>query len=285
MSITLNLGPVKLAWKLDASDPRWQEFLHGYRDYLDDSPGQLLVETSLGDDPPGQPPPLLPNSFIRARSIRGGDFVLGEGLISGSFLDDSRCRCTIHPALVTGTGLRVLEQFLYLLYYHVVLDSASGARPAAFLLHSSAVLHAERVFVFCGPAGSGKSTAAALSAPRTILTDECTICQPMESGLLATGSPINPFCQERCPGHGPVAGIFLLRQAPQHSVAPLRRDEAVPRLAAEVIAPLGLLDTAAGQGLARALDCALALYETGLVRELQFKPDGGFWSVIEEATG
>ena len=276
---TLAFGPVRLAWELDPAALHWDEFLAGYRAYLDDGPGDLRVEAAVQDVPPGAPRPPLPNSFIRRRSLRGREFDLGDGLIRGDLRGDA-CRCAIHPALLHGTGLRVLEQFFYLLYHHVILAGAERTAGFPFLLHSSAALQDGRAHVFCGPAGRGKSTAAALSTPRPVLTDECTALDLGPGGLRATGTPINPFCREKRPGSAPVAGLHLLSQAAEHARRPVPRDEAVPRLTAEVIAPVGLLEDAPQRGLVRALDCALALYRTGLVGELYFRRDPGFWRVI-----
>jgi hypothetical protein len=273
---TLVFGAVGLTWKIDAGHPHWAEFLAGYADYLQDRPGQLQVEAALQEVPPQAPRPSLPNSFIRYRLLRGADFDLGDGLIRGTLHGDS-CRCTIHPVLLHGNGLRVLEQFFYLLYYQVALGYAPRLAEMPFLLHSSAVLQNGRGHLFCGPAGTGKSTVAALSAPRPILTDECTVVNLAPDIPQVSGTPINPFFREKRPGEAPLAALHLLTQADRHARQPLPRSLAVPRLSAEVIAPVGLMEEAAARSLGRALDCALALYRTGLVDELFFRRDVGFW--------
>ncbi|MFH1844020.1 MAG: hypothetical protein ABIF77_12510 [bacterium] len=283
MPYTLNLGPVKLAWDFDADNLHWQEFLAGYRNYLDHSNGDLTLAASVLDVLADSPRPRLPNSFIRERNIEGDRFDLGDGLITGSLPRDNRCHCVIHPVLLHGSGLRVLEQFFYLLFHHVTRSSGRELTAGPFLLHSSSVLQAGTVKIFCGPAGSGKSTAASLSSPRAVLTDECTVLQATGDGLAATGSPINPFCPEKIPGHGPVASLYLLRQAEQHRLVELPRQAAVPRLAAEIITPVGLTDRVVARGLVRALDLALLLYSRCHVQELQFRRDAEFWQLLDDA--
>ncbi len=279
MPRTLVFGAIGLTWDLDAAHPHWAEFLAGYRDYLQDRPGQLRIEAALQEVPPGAPRPVLPNSFIRHRSLHGADFELGDGLIRGTLRGDT-CRCSIHPVLLHGNGLRVLEQFFYLLYYEVALAGAPQPGAMPFLLHSTTVLQEHRGHIFCGPAGSGKSTVAALSAPRPVLTDECSVVNLAAGAPRVSGTPINPFFREKRPGEATLAALHLLTQGDRHLCRPLPRSLAVPRLSAEVIAPVGLMEEAAARSLGRALDCALALYRTGLVDELIFRRDAGFWGQL-----
>jgi hypothetical protein len=276
---TLVFGAIGLTWDIEADHPHWAEFLAGYGDYLQDRPGQLRVEAALQDVAPEAGRPALPNSFIRHRRLRGVDFELGDGLIRGT-LRGNICRCDIHPVLLHGSGLRILEQFYYLLYYEVALAGAPASATGPFLLHSSAVLQDGHAHLFCGPAGAGKSTVATLSAPRPLLTDECAVVNLAPEVPRVSGTPINPFFRDKRPGEAPLAALHLLTQGDRHVRRPLPRSVAVPRLSAEVIAPVRLLEEMGAAGLGRALDCALTLYRTGLVSELIFRRDAGFWDQL-----
>lgn len=284
MSQTLHFGPVALGWRFDADDPRWRPFQAAYAPWLDMAPGDLVVEAALagaaGDEPPAPP---LPSSLYRARRISGRDFDLGDGLVRGTLVRTDLCRCVIHPILLRGIGLRVLEQFFYLLFYQTALAAAEAETRAPFLLHGSALLAGRGVHVFCGPSESGKSTAAGHPCAHTVLTDECVVLSPDADGQRAAGSPVNPFCAERRPGAGPLAGLYLIEKAPAHALLPIGRAEAVPRITAEIMLPLGLLETGLARGMARALDRALLLYAGGKVRRLCLLPDPGFWPLIEPA--
>jgi hypothetical protein len=229
---TMNLGPIKLEWMIDTDDPGWGDFLTAYRPFLDRTAGHLTIEAEIIAPRAGAARPVLPASFIRHRRLKGSDFVLGDDLIRGSARGPARLACSIHPILLTGQGLRVLEQFLYLLFYETALARAARESEAPFLLHSSGVLHRGGVFAFCGPAGSGKSTALSLCPAGSLLGD-------------------------------------------------ISRREAVPRLVAEVIAPIGLFETDLSLAMGRALTCALSLFATGRVKRLRFRPDPGFWSLLD----
>lgn len=281
MATTLHFGPVALAWRFDAADPRWDPFLAAYAPWLDGRPGDLVVEATVAGDNAAPPP--LPSSLYRAREVRGREFDLGAGLVRGALVRGDLCRCRIHPVLLRGVGLRVLEQFFYQLFYQTALAGAGTEAVAPFLLHGSAVLAAGGVQVFCGPSESGKSTAAGHAGPRAVLTDECVVLTPVAGGMDAAGSPVNPFCAARRPGAGPLGGLNLIEQAPEHALLPIGRAEAVPRLTAEIMLPLGLLETGLARGMARALDRALLLYAGGKVRRLRLLPDPGFWPLLEPA--
>ena len=283
MSQTLHFGPVALAWRFDADDRRWDPFRAAYAPWLDAAPGDLVVEATLagavGHEPPAPP---LPSSLYRARRVSGREFDLGDGLVRGTLARADLCRCEIHPVLLRGVGLRVLEQFFYLLFYETALAAAEEAR-APFLLHGSALLAPRGVHVFCGPSESGKSTAAGHPCAHTVLTDECVVLAPDAGGVRAAGSPVNPFCAARRPGSGPLAGLYLIEKGPAHDLQPIGRADAVPRITAEIMLPLGLLETGLARGMARALDRALLLYAGGAVRRLRLLPDAGFWPLLEPA--
>jgi len=274
------MGPVRLGWRLDAGDARWAPFRAAYARWLDDAPPDLVVAAEIGPAraAPGGP---LPDSLIRARVVRGRDFDLGDGLVRGLVAGGDGVACTVDPVLLQGIGLRVLEQFLYLLFHQAALAGAPAAAAAPFLLHGSAVLDRGRVRVFTGPSEAGKSTAAANSRPRPILTDECVAIVPGPAGLRALGTPVNPFCAERAPGEGPLAGVHLLEKAAAHARLPVAAAEAVPRLVPEIMLPLGLLETDLGVGMGRALDRALLLCRAGVVERLRLLPDPGFWALLE----
>lgn len=287
MQRIMAFGPVDLAWRIDAGDRRWQPFLTSYSAYLREDHGVralLTIEARIGQ-PADHPVARLPNSLIRARTVRGRDFNLGDGLVGGVVGSAGDVRCTIDPVLLQGVGLRVLEQFFYLLFHEAALGGAAEERVAPFLMHGSAVLDGERVHVFCGPSESGKSTAAGNSQPRPILTDECVAISDGPDGLWAAGTPINPFCTSKRPGGGPLTGIHLIEQAPVHERLPIARKAAVPRLTAEIMVPLGLLETHLATGMARAIDRALRLCAAGSVDRLRLLPDGGFWALLAPDAG
>jgi hypothetical protein len=278
---TLRIGPAALEWRINDGDTRWQEFLDAYAPYADgDLPpsATLAVEAEIA---PWTGRILLPESLVRVRQVSGPDFDIADGLIAGSLPEPDRCLCRLHPALLAGNGLRVLEQFFYLLFYQAVHGGAERTVDAPFLLHAAAALAPGGVHVFCGPSQSGKSTAIGNSRAYRVLTDEAVVITPTADGFRVEGSPINPFCTFKQPGGGPLAGIYLLAQAPQHELRPLAREDGLLRLTQEVMIPLGPLETNLAVGSARALDCAARLWASRPVRELRLMPDPGFWRLLE----
>lgn len=292
MERTLRIGPVALTWRLDAGDRRWEPFLAAYAAYFQAGGppprARLTIETEVGPATPDGAA-RLPVSMARARRVSGRDFDVAQGLIAGTVPAADLCRCRLDPVLLAGCGLRVLEQFFYLLFYQAALQEGEPAADAPFLLHGSAARTGRGVHVFCGPSGAGKSTAAGHSRAHTILTDEAVVVTPAAppapgagpAEVWIDGSPINPFNVDKEPGGGPLAGLYLLAKAPVHALRPVPREEALPRLTQEVMVPLGLLETDMATGMARALERAHRLWASGRVQELHFRPDPGFWALLE----
>ncbi|USK31648.1 hypothetical protein LIT25_13265 [Bacillus sp. F19] len=74
------------------------------------------------------------------------------------------------------------------------------------LLHSSCVLETNGAHIFTGHSGAGKSTAAKLSSPRPLLSDEATIIKIEKDGVRAYDSPF----RSELHGHAPVSNTKLL---------------------------------------------------------------------------
>jgi hypothetical protein len=277
MPHTLAIGPIRLEWQLNAGDPRWQEFLTAYQPYLDHQPGQLVVEAVTGEVDESSPRRGLPNSLIRARVVRGSDFNLGEGLVTGCLAAPDLVQCRVHPLLLAGRGLRVLEHFFYLLFNHAALAMAEQESQAPFMLHSSGILFNGGARLFCGSTGSGKSTAVELCPVTQRLGDEAMVLSSNGQGLTVFGSPINPFFTDKSAGKGPLEWLYLIEHGSAHELLSIERQDAVPRLVPEIVLPLGLLETDLQLGLARSLSRAMILYDTGRVKRLAFRPDPGFW--------
>ncbi len=283
MNATLGFGPIQLTWRFDPRDPRWAPFRTAYGAWLSDAVPHLVIDAEAGAPAANSAGPPLTDSLIRCRTVNGRDFDLGEGLVRGTVSGQGQVECTIAPILLSGVGLRVLEQFFYLLFYEAALGGAAHESAAPFLMHGAAVLSGDRVHVFSGPPQAGKSTAAANSRPRAILTDECVAIIPGPGGPRAAGTPVNPSCAERTPGEGPLGAVHLLEKASAHALLPIATAQAVPRLVPEIMLPLRLLETDLGLGMARALDRALLLCRARLVHLLRLRPDPGFWSLLEES--
>ena len=83
------------------------------------------------------------------------------------------------------------------------------------LIHSSCVMDDGRAFLFSGHSGAGKSTAARLSSPRQLLSDEASIVRITPEGVSVFDSPFRSelLSETKYATSCPLAGIYLLNQS------------------------------------------------------------------------
>ena len=143
-------------------------------------------------------------------------------------------------------------------------------RHNAFLLHSSVVQVHGKTVLFSAPSGIGKSTQAELwrlHAGADILNgDRCVVMQRPD-GFYGGGSPWSGTSGIYRREQAPIAGIFLLEQAPENRVT---------RLGAEAFSPL-FRQTTINSWDPAFMDRILQLYDNLLsqvpVYRLQCRPD------------
>lgn len=115
---------------------------------------------------------------------------------------------------------------------HLICAERMLLRHDAFLLHSSLVRLQGKAVLFCGASGAGKSTQAELWRTHLgaeILNGDRTVLRLTDQGFTGSGSIWSGTSGIYRPEQAPVAGIFLLTQAPENRVE---------RLGAEAFAPL-----------------------------------------------
>lgn len=103
------------------------------------------------------------------------------------------------------------------------------------LFHSSCVIEEGRAHIFMGHSGAGKSTAAKLSYPRKLLSDEATILKITEENITVFNSPFRSELQstdhqENCP----LASIQLLEQSRSNNRLKLKKSEALLQITDKV---------------------------------------------------
>jgi ABC-type cobalamin/Fe3+-siderophores transport system ATPase subunit len=165
-----------------------------------------------------------------------------------------------------------VENFLRVLCAHL------GLERNAVLVHASGVVKHGQGFVFFGPSGSGKTTTARLSASHTILSDDMVLLKRVNGGVRAYGVPFRGDLPEtpRSNVNVELAGLFCLRQDEQHFVAPLERPRALAKLVSCV--PFVMTSPEMSQRVMALCDDMVAHVPT---RELHFRRDSGFWTVVE----
>jgi hypothetical protein len=222
--------------------------------------------------------PALPQSLLTTKRLDGdGRFDIADGLLRGRY-DRAARRGEIQAKQVLTTGRlpRILEQIFYQAFH-----SARGAAGVdAWLVHSSAVIVDGRGYLFVGPSEAGKSTVARLSADHHVLGDEMNVLLPTDDGIDVAGTVFNGTFRDKAPGRAPLAGIFLLQQAPHHRVSDARDAADISAFAGEIVPPVGLDELPDRGTLPAMVDAAAMAAGKSALKRLEFLPDAGFWKVI-----
>ena len=99
------------------------------------------------------------------------------------------------------------------------------------LIHSSCVIEEGRAHIFAGQSGAGKSTAARLSEPRPLLSDEATLVQITSDGMIVHDSPFrSEMTSSGNTEPTPLASIQLLHQSLQNNRIKIRKSDALIQL-------------------------------------------------------
>lgn len=143
------------------------------------------------------------------------------------------------------------------------------------LVHSSCVIEKGKAHIFSGQSGAGKSTAAKLSNPRELLSDEASILKIKDQKVTVYNSPFNSELVSSDLGSAPLASIQLLHQSLQN-----RRDR-IPKSDAF----LHLIDKVfywehSDEETRRIFHMLQQLVETVPVYNLHFQKNNSFWELI-----
>lgn len=233
----------------------------------------------------------FPRSLLTTKRLlprTGGDggqpFDIADGLLRGWYdAASGRGAVTVKSALLDGPYTRIFEQLLY--------QAHASARQLlghdAWLAHSSAVIAGGQGFLFVGPSGAGKSTVARLSAAHHVLGDEMSLLLPRAgaAGWELVGTPFNGLFRDRKPGRAPLRAVILLEHGARHELVDVPQAEAVARLGAEIVPPVGL-DQVPGPGtLPAMIDAAGRIAAVTPLKVLRFTPDAGLWATLAEGFG
>jgi hypothetical protein len=181
-------------------------------------------------------------------------------------------KCSGSVALADSNEFSV-DSFLRIVY-SLALVEARG-----LVVHAASLIRNGKAYLFCGPSGSGKTTVARLSPDAILLSDELSIVRISGDGVSCHGTP---FWGELARGGEdrtvPLVGIYFLHKGDRHAV------EAIgPRRALERLLPNVLFFAREADLTARVLGISADLVEAVPCFDLSFRPDPGFWEVIEDA--
>ncbi|QGG55290.1 hypothetical protein NYE40_06720 [Paenibacillus sp. FSL W8-1187] len=150
-------------------------------------------------------------------------------------------------------------------------------RREGLLVHSSCVVDGGKAWMFVGHSGAGKSTAAELSAPRPILSDEATLLLlDADGGVTIHDSPLRSENEERGEADAsPLGGVHFLVQAEEVRREPVGKVEAL----------IGLMDKVfywkhSKPETAKMIAVCREVVQRVPAYELHFQKNDSFWEVI-----
>ncbi|MCS7220164.1 MAG: hypothetical protein RML36_03615 [Anaerolineae bacterium] len=182
--------------------------------------------------------------------------------------------------LATGEGHLVMAPTGLIEYFLRALYAWCTLRAGGLLLHSAGVVKDGRAFLFFGVSGSGKTTATRLSDGHIILSDDILIVKPVNGSFQAFGVPFRSGEMQDTPQtniRAPLAGLYRLRKAPEHRLAPMPLARAVAELAS-CARPVAINPDLGRQ----VVDICVRLATQVPVFELYFRKDPDFWRVIDD---
>jgi hypothetical protein len=182
--------------------------------------------------------------------------------------ETSRCEIDLRARRAVLRGPRALYPLDNVLRHLLPLLFEDG-----LIVHSALVADGEGGSVLaCGPSGAGKSTLARLASGRA-LSDELAAVK------LEAGEPIGvslPFWESR-PGRARLRAILSVGHGTRHRLEPLRPEEALRRLATQVLWPVW--DEPA---MARSFAYLAEIAETVPAFDLSFVPAADVWNFIDQ---
>lgn len=144
------------------------------------------------------------------------------------------------------------------------------------LIHSSCVIDKGKAYLFAGHSGAGKSTAAKLSHPRELLSDEATIVKINSDQIKVFNSPFrSELDRTGTEETSPLAGIYLLNQAIDNHIVPLNKSNGFLNLMDKVFYWSHSPEETGG-----ILQLLQELVNSVSICELHFQKNDTFWELI-----
>lgn len=144
------------------------------------------------------------------------------------------------------------------------------------LIHSSCVIENGKAHIFAGQSGAGKSTAAKLSYPRNLLSDEATLVKITEEDVQIYNSPFRSEIEaDAFHGNLSLASVQILFQALQNKREKVAKSDSLFQLMDKVFFwPQSQEETSTIMKLMTLLVKQVPVYE------LHFQKNNSFWELI-----
>jgi hypothetical protein len=144
------------------------------------------------------------------------------------------------------------------------------------LIHSSCAIDKGRAYMFAGHSGAGKSTAAKLSHPRELLSDEATIIKIAPGQITVFDSPFrSELVRSGACETSPLTNLYLLHQAMENRIVPLSKSNSLLFLMNKVFYWSHSLDET--RKIFRLLQHVVTSVS---ISELHFQKNETFWELI-----
>lgn len=234
-----------------------------YKGFLSAGTPDWRIE--MGAEPAGHPP--FAEDVVVARNGGPARFSMKRADFAGSvdLREHGGTATFIDPDEIS------IDAFLRVLY-SLALVEAGG-----LVVHASSLIRNGKAYLFCGPSGSGKTTVARLSPDAILLSDELSIARIRGERAFCYGTPFwGELARAGEDRTAPLAGIYFLRKGDRHAAEEIRPRQALERLLPNVLFFARETDLTAG-----VFRIAADLVETVPCFDLSFRPDPGFWEVVE----
>ena len=222
---------------------------------------------------------IVPDSLFHAKRKTSKGFKIEGGIMNGRFnKNKNHWKLNIHPVLIETEASRVFEQIIYQAY----VSAAGESYKSLPLIHSCGVIKNNRGYLFLGASEAGKSTVATLSSRYHVINDEITIADISGSSPMLVSTPFNGLFRNKKAGTAPLAGIFLLNKAPNHSIEQTQSSTSVKTIASQIIPPSGLENFINSDDYLSQIDISSGLCSAVPVYSMYFAKDDGFWDKIDK---
>lgn len=176
-----------------------------------------------------------------------------------------------HSAIIFANNHLALKHALMNLYSSYIVYHNWG-----LLIHSSCVIEDGKAHIFSGPSGAGKSTAAKLSRPRALLSDEATLVKITPVDIQIYDSPFRSEITESGPSLSvPLQSIQILHQSLQNNRISLKKADALINVMDKVF-----YWAHNSEDTNKVMKLLSLLVDNVPTYDLYFKKDQTFWELI-----